>query len=67
MMMRNTIWIVALIAGGLLGSGIALRWRASHTPPIIMVKLDGAATHPVTGRLLVFATLASTAKALPIS
>jgi len=63
MLLRNAIWIAALIAVGLFGGGVALRWRASHTPPIVMVKLDGAATHPVSGRLLVFATLASTARA----
>src|SRR3954466_2143275 len=61
--MRNAIWIAALIAFGLFGGGVALRWRASQTAPIVLVKLDGAATHAVSGRLLLFATLASAAKA----
>ncbi|WP_414674556.1 alpha/beta hydrolase [Luteibacter sp.] len=60
--MRNAILIAALIAVGLFGSVVALRWRASHTPPILMVKLDGAAAHAVSGRLLIFATLASNAR-----
>nr|WP_231873836.1 alpha/beta hydrolase-fold protein [Luteibacter rhizovicinus] len=60
---RTTLWIVALMLSGLLGSAVTLRWRASHTPPIVLVKLDGAAKRPVSGRLLVFATLAKNAKA----
>jgi len=63
MKLRNALWITALIGVALVGSGVALRWRASKTPPIILVKLDGAATRPVSGRLLVFATPAKAARA----
>jgi hypothetical protein len=34
----------------------ALLWQAERKPPIFLVKLDGAATQPVSGRLLLFAT-----------
>lgn len=42
---------------------VALRWQAQSKPPIFLVKLDGAATQPVSGRLLLFATPARAARA----
>ncbi|MDE2306668.1 MAG: enterochelin esterase [Xanthomonadaceae bacterium] len=46
----------------LLGGALALRWHAARTPPIFKVELDGAATSPVSGRLLLFATAAGAAR-----
>ncbi|WP_232821121.1 alpha/beta hydrolase-fold protein [Dyella sp. C11] len=41
----------------------ALVWQAERKPPIFLVKLDGAASTPVSGRLLLFATPAAAARA----
>ncbi|WP_255457875.1 MULTISPECIES: alpha/beta hydrolase-fold protein [unclassified Rhodanobacter] len=46
----------------MLASALALRWHAGVTPPIFKVELDGAATQPVSGRLLLFATEATAAR-----
>ncbi|WP_114239045.1 esterase family protein [Dyella sp. C9] len=42
---------------------MALLWQAERKPPIFQVQLGGAATRPVSGRLLLFATLAGPARA----
>ncbi len=63
--MRRSSWVVALLMGVLvlLTGTLALRWHAARTPPIFKVELDGAAAQPVSGRLLLFATEASAARA----
>jgi len=64
--MRKPVWIflttslVLLLA--VLASALTLRWHAGVTPPIFKVELDGAATKPVSGRLLLFATEATAAR-----
>jgi hypothetical protein len=64
--MRRWVWIsltvslVVLLA--ICASALALRWHAGVTPPIFKVELDGAATKPVSGRLLLFATAAAAAR-----
>ena len=63
--MRKSVWAIALLIAVLvlLASVLALRWHAARTPPIFRVELDGAATQPVSGRLLLFATEATAARA----
>ncbi|WP_458068963.1 alpha/beta hydrolase [Rhodanobacter sp. BL-MT-08] len=64
--MRKSVWIALtlslVVALALLASALTLRWHAGVTPPIFKVELDGAATQPVSGRLLLFATEASAAR-----
>jgi hypothetical protein len=65
---RPNLWFMAGIVAMLvvLVAAVAVRlamvWQAEHKPPIFLVKLDGAATQPVSGRLLLFATLAAPAR-----
>lgn len=63
--MRKWVWLTVsvgllLLVG--LASVVSLRWHAARTPPIFEVELDGAATKPVSGRLLLFATEANAAR-----
>ena len=64
--MRKSVWIALtlslVVALAMLASALALRWHAGVTPPIFKVELDGAATQPVSGRLLLFATEATAAR-----
>ncbi|HEY8682545.1 MAG TPA: alpha/beta hydrolase-fold protein, partial [Rhodanobacter sp.] len=62
--MRKWIWVIVPTALMLviLAGALALRWHAGRTPPIFEVELDGAATKPVSGRLLLFATEATAAR-----
>ncbi|MBB6243746.1 alpha/beta hydrolase-fold protein [Rhodanobacter sp. MP1X3] len=64
--MRKSVWITLtlslVLVLAILASALALRWHAAHTPPIFNVELDGAATKPVSGRLLLFATAATAAR-----
>jgi hypothetical protein len=64
--MRKSVWIALtlflVLVLAVLASALALRWHAGVTPPIFKVELDGAATKPVSGRLLLFATEATAAR-----
>ena len=64
--MRKSVWIALTLSLVLvlafLVSALTLRWHAGVTPPIFKVELDGAATKPVSGRLLLFATAAGPAR-----
>jgi enterochelin esterase-like enzyme len=64
--MRKSVWIALtlslVVVLAMLASALALRWHAGVTPPIFKVELDGAATQPVSGRLLLFATEATAAR-----
>lgn len=62
--MRKTGWLIGLMLAltVTLAVTLALRWHARRTPPIFRVELDGATTQPVSGRLLLFATLAGPAR-----
>lgn len=64
--MRKSVWVALTLSLVLvlafLASALALRWHAGVTPPIFKVELDGAATRPVSGRLLLFATEAAAAR-----
>ena len=63
--MRKWVWLagtIGLLVVVALAITVSLRWHAARTPPIFEVELDGAATKPVSGRLLLFATEASAAR-----
>lgn len=62
--MYKSVWAILLLSVTLVlvSGALALRWHAARTPPIFKVELDGAATRPVSGRLLVFATEATAAR-----
>jgi len=57
------VCLLALIVVAAVSGRAALEWQARSQPPIFLVKLDGAATQPVSGRLLLFATPAQAARA----
>jgi len=62
--MHKSVWAILLLSVTLVlvSGALALRWHAAQTPPIFKVELDGAATQPVSGRLLIFATEARAAR-----
>ncbi|HET6552543.1 MAG TPA: alpha/beta hydrolase-fold protein [Dyella sp.] len=55
--------VMAMVIVSVFSARLALVWQAERKPPIFQVKLDGAATQPVSGRLLLFATPAGPARA----
>jgi hypothetical protein len=60
--MLIVVGAVVALAVAALSLRAAMQWQAERKPPIFLVKLDGAATEPVSGRLLLFAAPAAEAR-----